>query len=164
MQFAVEEALVANGYRHYETSAFARPGHECRHNLNYWRFGDYVGIGAGAHGKISFPDRIVREMRMKHPRDYVQAASRGCQVQASHPILASALPFEFMMNALRLIDGFPMRLFEERTGMPISAALPGLDEAEARSLIVRECDHAVPTHLGRRFLNDLLQIFLPPTC
>ena len=164
MQLVVEETLAGRGYRNYETSAFARPGQECRHNLNYWRFGDYLGIGPGAHGKLSIPDRIVREVRVKHPRDYLEAVSRGCQVQESHAVPSSALPFEFMMNALRLTDGFPLRLFEERTGVSLAAALPGLDQAEARGLIVRDHERAVPTLLGRRFLNELLQIFLAPPC
>jgi putative oxygen-independent coproporphyrinogen III oxidase len=162
MQVMVEEILAARGYGNYETSAFATPGHECRHNLNYWRFGDYVGIGAGAHGKISFPDRIVREVRVKHPRDYLQAVSNGCPVQECRAVSSDELPFEFMMNALRLTGGFPLRLFEERTGIPLASALPGLDEAQARGLIVRDHECAVPARLGRRFLNDLLQIFLAP--
>jgi oxygen-independent coproporphyrinogen-3 oxidase len=162
MQVMVEEILAARGYGNYETSAFATPGHECRHNLNYWRFGDYVGIGAGAHGKISFPDRIVREVRVKNPRDYLQAVSNGCPVQECRAVSSDELPFEFMMNALRLTGGFPLRLFQERTGIALASALPGLDEAQARGLIVRDHECAVPARLGRRFLNDLLQIFLAP--
>jgi oxygen-independent coproporphyrinogen-3 oxidase len=160
MQLMAEETLSARGYRNYETSAFARPGFECRHNLNYWRFGDYLGIGAGAHGKISMPDRILREARVKHPRDYIAAVADGRQLEVQE-VPVPELPFEFMMNALRLADGFPLRLFEERTGIRLSAALRGLDAAEARGFIVRDHERAVPTLLGRRFLNDLLQIFLP---
>ncbi len=161
MQQMVEETLGARGFDHYETSAFALPGLQCRHNLNYWRFGDYVGVGAGAHGKISFPDRVVRELRAKHPREYLDAVAQGRQVQDTHVVPPAELPFEFMMNALRLTDGFSLRLFEERTGLPLAAALPGLSAAEARGLITRDHKHATPTPMGRRFLNEMLEIFLP---
>jgi putative oxygen-independent coproporphyrinogen III oxidase len=174
MQEGIEARLAEAGYDHYETSAFAKRGkrtpitnHEsritdcaCRHNLNYWTFGDYLGIGAGAHGKISFPDRISREMRVKHPERYLEAAERGSPVQEEHAVGADAVGFEFMMNALRLNDGFPVRLFEERAGLPLTAVLGGLDEAERRGLIERDHARIAPTPLGRRFLNDLLQIFL----
>jgi len=163
MQQTVEDTLSARGYRNYETSAFARAGRECRHNLNYWRFGDYLGIGAGAHAKISLPDRVLREARVKHPRDYLEAVRHGRHVEAARAVSHRELPFEFMMNALRLAEGFPLRLFEERTGLPLAAALPGLDIAEARGFIQRDHERAVPTALGRRFLNDVLEIFLPPS-
>jgi oxygen-independent coproporphyrinogen-3 oxidase len=163
MQQTVEDTLSARGYRNYETSAFARAGRECRHNLNYWRFGDYLGIGAGAHAKISLPDRVLREARVKHPRDYLEAVRHGRHVEAARDVSHRELPFEFMMNALRLAEGFPLRLFEERTGLPLAAALPGLDIAEARGFIQRDHERAVPTTLGRRFLNDVLEIFLPPS-
>jgi oxygen-independent coproporphyrinogen-3 oxidase len=163
MQQTVEDTLSARGYRNYETSAFARAGRECRHNLNYWRFGDYLGIGAGAHAKISLPDRVLREARVKHPRDYLEAVRHGRHVEAAREVSHRELPFEFMMNALRLAEGFPLRLFEERTGVPLEAALPGLDIAEARGFIQRDHERAVPTTLGRRFLNDVLEIFLPPS-
>jgi len=132
------------------------------HNLNYWTFGDYLGIGAGAHGKISFPDRISREMRVKHPERYMEAAERGAPVQEEHAVGADAVGFEFMMNALRLNQGFPARLFEERAGMPLTAVVRELNEAERRGLIERDHARIAPTPLGRRFLNDLLQIFLKP--
>ena len=174
MQDGIEARLAAAGYEHYETSAFAKRGKRtpitnhksritdcaCRHNLNYWTFGDYLGIGAGAHGKISFPDRISREMRVKHPERYLEAAERGAPVQEEHAVGADAVGFEFMMNALRLNDGFPARLFEERAGLPLTAVLGGLDKAERRGLIERDHERIAPTPLGRRFLNDLLQIFL----
>ena len=163
MQQTVEDTLSARGYRNYETSAFARAGRECRHNLNYWRFGDYLGIGAGAHAKISLPDRVLREARVKHPRDYLEGVRHGRHVEAAHEVSHRELPLEFMMNALRLAEGFPLRLFEERTGLPLVAALPGLDIAEARGFIQRDHERAVPTALGRRFLNDVLEIFLPPS-
>ena len=161
MQEAIEARLDAAGYEHYETSAFARRGRECRHNLNYWRFGDYLGIGAGAHGKVSLPDRIFREMRWKNPRDYMDRASRGETVQESHDVAPADLPFEFMMNALRLTAGVPLRMFEERTGLPRTVLLPILDEAESRGLIARDHEKVWPTLKGQRFLNELLQMFLP---
>ena len=160
MQDAIEARLADAGYEHYETSAFARPGYRCAHNLNYWRFGDYVGIGAGAHGKISFPDRIVREMKLKHPRQYMAQAPRGA-LQETHEVAARDLPFEFMMNALRLTDGFELSLFEERTGLSRAVVLPQLDQAERDGFVTRDHRRVRPTARGRRFLNDLLQRFLP---
>ncbi|HZP91981.1 MAG TPA: radical SAM family heme chaperone HemW [Burkholderiales bacterium] len=160
MQEAIEERLDRLGYRHYETSAFAQAGRASRHNLNYWTFGDYIGIGAGAHGKISFADRIVREMRWKNPRQYLQMATSGTPVQSSQEVGTDALPFEFMMNALRLVGGFELRLFEERTGLPLASVLGPLDRAVQRGLIERDFLRARPTLRGQRFLNDLLQLFL----
>jgi oxygen-independent coproporphyrinogen-3 oxidase len=157
----VEERLVAAGYAHYETSAYARPGHECKHNLNYWRFGDYLGIGAGAHSKLSFHDRIVREMRFKQPREYLARAAAGDAVQGRHAIERRELGFEFMMNALRLAEGFDVTLFAERTGLPLVAVDRPLAAAEAKGLVERDHLRIRPTALGRRFLNDLLQLFLP---
>ncbi len=157
----VEERLVAAGYVHYETSAYARPGAECRHNLNYWRFGDYLGIGAGAHSKISFPDRIVRELRFKQPRDYLARAAAGDAVQEHKAVERRDLGFEFMMNALRLTAGFDVALFAERTGLAIAAADRPLAAAEAKGLVERDHLRIRPTPLGARFLNDLLQLFLP---
>src|SRR5688572_12932980 len=133
MQLVVEEVLSGTGYQHYETSAFARPGHRCKHNLNYWEFGDYLGIGAGAHGKVSFSDRVTRHERVKSPRDYMtgSAGKEGTVDPAE-------LPFEFMLNALRLIDGFPLSLFHERTGLPLTLVQRQLAEAEAKGLIERD--------------------------
>ncbi|MFO1320814.1 MAG: radical SAM family heme chaperone HemW [Burkholderiales bacterium] len=161
MQVRIEERLGEAGYTHYETSAFARPGHASRHNLNYWRFGDYLGIGAGAHGKLSFPDRVRREMRHKHPREYMAQALAGSPLQSEHEVAADELPFEFMMNALRLNEGFPATLFEERTGLPLPTVRRELEEAERRDWLTRDAMTIRPTALGRRFLNDLLQHFLP---
>ncbi len=161
MQMMVEATLASAGYLHYETSAFARPQRQCRHNLNYWRFGDYLGIGAGAHGKLSFHDRIIRQMRHKHPREYMEHALAGNPIQSEQAVARADLPFEFMMNALRLTDGFDTALFTERTGLPITAAQTALDEAERRGLIVRDHLRIAPTQTGRRFLNDLLGLFLP---
>ncbi|MCC7081630.1 MAG: oxygen-independent coproporphyrinogen III oxidase-like protein [Burkholderiales bacterium] len=160
MQDAIEACLGEAGYEHYETSAFARAGFRCAHNLNYWRFGDYVGIGAGAHGKISFPDRIVREVKYKNPRQYMARAAQGA-IREAHEVSARDLPFEFMLNALRLTEGIALQLYEERTGLPLTSVLAALDAAERDGLI--ECDHRLlrPSARGRRFLNDLLQRFLP---
>jgi oxygen-independent coproporphyrinogen-3 oxidase len=161
MQERIEQRLAERGYRHYETSAFAQPGRECQHNLNYWRFGDYLGIGAGAHGKLSLPDRIFRQMRWKNPGEYMDRALAGTPVQAEQDVAAADLPFEFMMNALRLTAGVPLRMFEERTGQPLSAILGPLGRAEALGLVERDHEQVVPTLRGQRFLNELLQLFLP---
>ena len=160
MQEALEARLAAAGYRHYETSAFALPGRRARHNMNYWTFADYLGIGAGAHSKLSFPDRIIRQMRFRQPVQYMERVGSGNAVQEEHEVPASDIGFEFMMNALRLTNGFPLVLFEERAGIPLTAVLKELDEAERRGLITRDHQRVTPTALGRRFLNDLLQIFL----
>jgi putative oxygen-independent coproporphyrinogen III oxidase len=160
MQEAIEEKLSAAGYGHYETSAFARPGREARHNVNYWEFGDYLGIGAGAHSKISFPDRIVRELRHKQPRAYMESVAAGAHIIERHEVDDASRPFEFMMNALRLTGGFPTALFAERTGLPITAIARELAVAEERGLLERDHVTTRPTLRGQRFLNDLLQIFL----
>jgi len=162
MQDMIEERLAGSGYVNYETSAFARPGRECRHNLNYWRFGDYLGIGAGAHSKLSFPDRILRQMRYKQPREYMQKVMAGAPIQEQHVLSRADLGFEFMMNALRLAGGFEVALLAERTGLPVSAIERPLQEAVGRGLITRDHIRIAPTLRGRRFLNDLLQLFLPP--
>ena len=130
--------------------------------MNYWTFGDYLGIGAGAHGKISFPERILRQARVKHPARYLEAAEGGAPVEEEHEVGAQAAGFEFMMNALRLNAGFAVLLFEERAGLPLTAVLKELDAAERRGLIARDHARVAPTALGQRFLNDLLQIFLAP--
>jgi oxygen-independent coproporphyrinogen-3 oxidase len=163
MQALAERLTGDAGYEHYETSAYAKRGFRCRHNLNYWTFGDYLGIGAGAHSKLTFPERIVREARYRQPREYMERALAGAAVQSEEPVATRDIPFEFMMNALRLSDGFPVTLFAERTGLPLTAVLPPLDKAESRGLLVRDHERVVPTELGRRFLNDLLQLFLPTT-
>ena len=160
MQDAAAIALREAGYDHYETSAYAKPGRRSRHNLNYWTFGDYLGIGAGAHSKLSFPDRIVRQARYRQPREFMDRALAGAAAQTDEPVAAADVPFEFMMNALRLDEGFALSLFEERAGLPLTAVLPKLDEAERRGFIDRDHQRVAPTELGRRFLNDLLQIFL----
>jgi oxygen-independent coproporphyrinogen-3 oxidase len=161
MQETIEAELAAAGYEHYETSAFAKPGRRSRHNLNYWRFGDYLGVGAGAHGKISFPDRVTREMRHKQPKAYLDAALSGNAIQETHDVGSADLPFEFMMNALRLAEGFPVALFPERTGLPLGIVEAALAQAEAAGLLARDAFSIHPTLRGRRFLNDLLGLFLP---
>ena len=162
MQEMIEERLAGRDYLNYETSAFARPALECRHNLNYWRFGDYLGIGAGAHSKLSFPQRVLRQMRYKQPREYLQRTAAGEPVQEEHALSRADLSFEFMMNALRLTGGFEAALFAERTGLPLSAVERPLQEAVQRGLIARDHMRIAPTPHGQRFLNDLLQLFLPP--
>lgn len=161
MQQALEQQLAAAGFEHYETSAFARHGHQCRHNLNYWQFGDYLGIGAGAHGKISFPERIIREQRYKHPALYVQNCLAGSMVEESKEIAGRDLPFEFAMNALRLRQGVPLDYFADRTGLSVRQLQAPLAQARARGLLSNDADHLVATPLGQRFLNDLLVLFLP---
>jgi oxygen-independent coproporphyrinogen-3 oxidase len=156
MQLAVEEALAAAGYEHYETSAFARPGRRCRHNLNYWEFGDYLGIGAGAHGKVSYPDRVTRHARAKQPAQYMKP---GASVEAT-TVTAGELPFEFMLNALRLVEGFPVTLFAERTGLPLHVIESELARAERDGLLERDWRRVRPTARGRYFLNELLERFL----
>ncbi|HUO43819.1 MAG TPA: radical SAM family heme chaperone HemW [Burkholderiales bacterium] len=163
VQEMIEEMLTNAGYRHYETSAFAQPGRQSRHNLNYWTFGDYLGIGAGAHSKLSFADRVVRQARHKSPKQYMENALAGDAVQQQHDVAADDIGFEFMMNALRLGNGFPVALFEERAGLPLTAVTKPLEQAERKGLITRDHQRIAPTPLGRRFLNDLLQIFLPET-
>ncbi len=157
---AVESALTDAGYGHYETSAFAKPGRESRHNLNYWRFGDYLGIGAGAHSKLSFPERIVRQVRHKQPQQYLERMARGEPLLEEREVTRGEIGFEFMLNALRLTDGVPLALFAERTGFPPTVVRKELDEAERRGLLVRDHERIKPTPLGRRFLNDLQVIFL----
>ncbi len=160
----IEDAMCAAldraGYVHYETSAHAKAGYECRHNVNYWRFGDYLGIGAGAHSKLSFADRIVRQLRFKQPKQYLERVASGDALQENIEIARRDLPFEFMLNALRLTDGVPAALFAERTGMPLSIAARPIAEATRRGLLDPDPTVLRPTPLGRRFLNDLQSIFL----
>ena len=158
---AIEARLAEAGLAHYETSAYAKPAHACRHNLNYWQFGDYLGIGAGAHSKLSFHDRIVRQMRVKHPQQYMQAVKAGAHIADTRALNRTDLPFEFMMNALRLIEGVPMALFEERTGLPLIVCAGALERARNRGLLEADGPRLRPTPLGQRFLNDLLEMFLP---
>jgi coproporphyrinogen III oxidase-like Fe-S oxidoreductase len=157
----IEDGLAAAGFEHYETSAFARPGVRCRHNLNYWQFGDYLGVGAGAHGKISFPNRITRHARIKQPREYLAVARGGASMTEDRTIDAKELPFEFMLNALRLIDGFPTEMYSARTGLPVLGVEAALADAEEKGLIERTATRIRPTERGRLFLNTLVGLFLP---
>lgn len=160
MQQAIEELLAGQGYVHYETSAFAQPKRQSRHNLNYWQFGDYLGIGAGAHSKLSFHDRVIRQARHKQPQAYMDGVAKGTQVQDERALNKDDLTFEFMMNALRLNGGFDEALFQERTSLPVLLIRRELELAEQKGLLAYEAKKIAPTEVGRRFLNDLLQIFL----
>jgi len=157
---AVHARLAAAGYTHYETSAFSRPGRKCRHNLNYWRFGDYLGIGAGAHSKLSFADRVVRQVRHKQPKRYLDQVGAGAPLLEESAVTRADIGFEFMLNALRLTDGVSATMFAERTGYPLALVQRGLAAAEQRGLIERDPAVIRPTELGRRFLNDLQALFL----
>ncbi|TFZ01195.1 radical SAM family heme chaperone HemW [Ramlibacter rhizophilus] len=157
----ITEVTEAAGLARYEVSAYARPGHRCWHNLNYWRFGDYLGIGAGAHGKLSFPHRVLRQVRYREPRLYMDKALAGTPVTQEHEVTRADLPFEFMLGALRLKEGFALREFAERTGLPLSAIEPALAEAERKGLVTRTLDHVQPTVRGFDFLSDLQGLFLP---
>ena len=160
MQQHIEEMLAAAGYQHYETSAFAQPKRRARHNLNYWKFGDYLGIGAGAHSKLSFPGRIIRQARYKQPQAYMQQVGKGVPIQTESEVSRDDLGFEFMMNALRLNEGFDSTQFGERTSLSLLSIQGELAEAEKRALLIRDHQRIAPTLMGRRFLNDLLEIFL----
>ncbi len=154
------------GLERYEVSAFARGGHRCRHNLNYWQFGDYLGIGAGAHGKLSFPHRVLRQVRWREPARYMHEALAGRAVSNQHEVGRRDLPFEFMMNQLRLAEGFERSRFVERTGLPWSAVEAAIVLAQARGLIERqgvgESEVVRPAARGFDFLSDLQAMFLPP--
>ncbi len=151
---------AAVGLQRYEVSAFARPGHRCVHNLNYWQFGDYLGVGAGAHGKLSFPDRIVRQVRWREPAMYIERALAGKAVSNEHAVTADQLPGEFMMSAMRLADGFDSARFAERTGLAVTAIDAPLQRARERGLIERDGSCWRPTPRGFDFLSDLQALFL----
>ena len=157
----ITELTAAAGLERYEVSAYALPGHRCAHNLNYWQFGDYLGIGAGAHSKLSFAHRIVRQVRFREPRLYMDNALAGQAVAQDEEVSRAELPFEFMLNALRLKDGFDLSRFFERTGLTLNAVRQGLDEAERKGLIERDFAGVKPTARGFDFLSDLQAIFLP---
>ena len=160
MQDMIGERTTAAGYRHYEVSAYAQAGRQARHNLNYWQFGDYLGIGAGAHSKLSFPHRVLRQMRYKQPKAYLDAVRIGNPVQEEAEIGRGELGFEFMLNTLRLNNGFEVNLFAERTGLALNTIEATLNAAEAKGLLYRDHQIIKPTELGKRFLNDLQQMFL----
>ena len=153
--------LTQAGYKRYEVSAYAQKDQECKHNLNYWRFGDYIGIGAGAHGKVSYPGKITRQVRERHPETYMQAMeTKGNALIESRELSAADLPFEFMLNALRLSDGVDTSTFSERTGLPLSMISKGLDEASKKGLLDENPSKLKPTALGLRYLNNLQEMFL----
>ncbi len=160
MQERIEALLADNGYEHYETSAFCKPKSQARHNLNYWQFGDYLGIGAGAHSKLSYHDKITRETRHKSPKAFMEAAEADNAVDNTWTIERADLGFEFMMNALRLTGGFETKLFQERTGLPLQSISMRLAEALQKGLITQNQQFIQPTLLGQRYLNNLLELFL----
>jgi putative oxygen-independent coproporphyrinogen III oxidase len=157
----ITEVTEGAGLRRYEVSAFARPDHRCWHNLNYWQFGDYLGIGAGAHSKLSFPHRVVRQVRFREPKLYMDKALAGTPLAQDEEVRRADLPFEFMLNALRLKDGFALQDFVDRTGLPLSAIEQPLEQAEEKGLVERDLVRVRPTTRGFDFLSDLQALFLP---
>ena len=156
----ITEMTGGAGMDRYEVSAYAKPGHRCWHNMNYWQFGDYLGIGAGAHSKLSFPHRVVRQVRYREPRLYMDNALAGQALAQDDEVSRAELPFEFMLNALRLKDGFELQQFCERTGLPLTAIEQPLQEAERKGLIERSLARVKPTQRGFDFLSDLQGLFL----
>ena len=161
MMDRITERTAAAGLGRYEVSAYAKPGHACAHNLNYWQFGDYLGIGAGAHSKLSFAHRIVRQVRFREPQLYMKQAMLGEPVTQSDEVSRADLPFEFMLNALRLKEGFALSDFMERTGLAMTSIQVGLKTAEDQGLIARDWTRVWPTERGFDFLSDLQSLFLP---
>ncbi|RYX92046.1 MAG: oxygen-independent coproporphyrinogen III oxidase-like protein [Comamonadaceae bacterium] len=156
----ITDLTGATGMDRYEISAYARPGHRCWHNLNYWQFGDYLGIGAGAHSKLSFAHRVVRQVRFREPKLYMDNALAGHALSQDDEVRRKDLPFEYMLNALRLKEGFKLMEFTERTGLPVSAIRKGLEEAQAKGLLEVTASSARPTERGFDFLSDLQSLFL----
>jgi oxygen-independent coproporphyrinogen-3 oxidase len=155
------QATEAAGLARYEVSAFARPGHACAHNLNYWQFGDYLGIGAGAHSKLSYPHRVVRQVRFRDPARYMQHALGGHAVAQQEEVARKQLPFEFMLNGLRLKQGIELARYTERTGLPLSSIHPAIDEAVRQGWLQRDGGWIQPTVRGYDLLNDVVELFLP---
>lgn len=162
MQEACQARLAAAGFAQYEVSAYARAGRQCRHNLNYWQFGDYLGIGAGAHGKLTLgaSQEVLRRWKLRHPTEYQAKAGTPAAIGGDEVLTASRLPFDFMLNALRLNAGVPMAMFEARTGLPRAAIADHLATAHARGWLEPDPDWLRPTELGRRFANDVIGLFL----
>ena len=162
MQEACQARLADAGYAQYEVSAYARPGRQCAHNLNYWKFGDYLGIGAGAHGKLTLgaQQQVLRRWKTKHPTDYLLKAGTAAAIGGDEVLSAERLPFDFMLNALRLNDGVSMATFESRTGLPRTAIAAKLAIARERDWLEPGDDWMRPTELGRRFANDAIGLFL----
>jgi oxygen-independent coproporphyrinogen-3 oxidase len=177
MQALIDQHTEAMGLIRYEVSALARPGQAARHNLNYWQFGDYLGLGAGAHGKLSFHDRVIRQARLRNPRKYMAALAASAAggavadaagalpvapwIETARIVEASDLPFEFMLNALRLREGVSAALFAERTGLDLVSIRPALDQAVRRGLLATDPERLLATPLGWQHLNDLQSLFLP---
>lgn len=160
IQEAGQDLLAAQGYQHYETSAYSRPDKQARHNLNYWQFGDFLGLGAGAHAKLTHTQgQIIRHWKHRHPKDYL--AAKGQWIAGEHTLEADELPFEFLMNALRLTQGVPSELFSQRTGLSLEQIATIRRQAEQKGLLETDPQHLVATAQGQLFLNDLLQLFLP---
>ena len=162
MQEACEQHLAEAGYSQYEISAYAQPGRRCAHNLNYWRFGDYLGIGAGAHGKLSDAEAgtVRRRWKTRHPKAYLAAPGGQERIGGDAPVAGAELPFEYMLNALRLIDGVPLADFAERTGLPAERIAPALAAARERGWLADDPALLRTTPLGQRFLNDVIAAFL----
>jgi putative oxygen-independent coproporphyrinogen III oxidase len=156
----ITEMAAQAGMARYEVSAYARPGHQCFHNTNYWQFGDYLGIGAGAHSKLSFAHRVVRQVRFRDPARYMDQALAGHAVAQDDDVRRADLPFEYMLNALRLREGFALQDFTARTGLPLTAIAKGLEGAERQGLIERDSARVWPTERGFDFLSDLQALFL----
>ena len=156
----ITERTASAGMERYEVSAYARAGHRCRHNLNYWQFGDYLGLGAGAHSKLSFAHRIVRQVRLREPGLYMQQALAGNALAQDEEVARADLPFEFMLNALRLRQGFGVRDFCERTGLPLSTIEAALTLAESKGLLERDFARVRASARGFDFLSDLQELFL----
>lgn len=161
MQDMLITALNDKGYERYEISAFSKLGKEAQHNLNYWQFGDYLGIGAGAHSKLSFADKIIRQMRHKHPQTYIDQVKTNQHITEDKQINNQDLAFEFMLNALRLINGFETVLFNQTTGLALNTILPQLLKAQEQGFLELTPNKIIPTKTGQDFLNDLLLLFLP---
>ncbi len=159
---AIEQRAAAAGFSHYEVSAFSVPDKRCRHNLNYWQFGDYIGLGAGAHSKITLASTVYRWARPRHPRDYLGKANSGLEIDNAMPVNLDDVTFEFLLNALRLKDGFSPELFEQRTGLAWQQLQPVITKAKTDGLLEESDDWVCTTALGWRFLDDLLQRFLMP--
>jgi oxygen-independent coproporphyrinogen-3 oxidase len=160
MMDLITEMTGAQGLQRYEVSAYAKPGHRCWHNLNYWQFGDYLGIGAGAHSKLSFAHRIVRQVRFREPQLYMAQALKGEPATQHDEVQREELPFEYMLNALRLKEGFSLADYMARTGLAMTAIQKALAEAEAKGLIARDLAKVWPTDRGFDFLSDLQALFL----
>ncbi len=160
MQDAIIDLLAKNGYHRYEVSAYAQNKFQAQHNLNYWQFGDYLGIGAGAHSKLSFHNKIIRQARIKHPNQYMDLVKKSQHIQINNEVSSQELPFEFMMNAMRLVDGFNLTLFNQTTGLTLNNILPKITKLQAQQLIQISNNTLIPTTNGLDYLNNLLEEFL----